>query len=498
MRGGRRIVTMGCMASQPGGKKASKGSSRRIQPRGDENASFEWTFEAGTYADEAGRTRSDGVPRTRNNGAARSSDASSPLAAKYRGADGARRVQTVVALLDTALQRWWQYGEFAPRDLVREGLLVLEAGHSLDEAQRTLLFRSALFYGVGQLTALRYQTDMERVALVLQEAALTWAPPLDVGTVSWLAEQDPRSVAWLPLLEAQLRTLALTGGGMQAQRAGRMIDALARGSVDGLSEETAAQRVGMPPTQRAGRARWVMAAVLLIALAGLVWWQVRVRRPGGMVEVPPGSYLVQDPGVSGAERRVSLDGFLIDRYEVTNRAYRRCAGQGACPWPDSVHSATRQNYFLNPAFADFPMVNIPWEAAAAYCRWAGKRLPTAEEWEVAAGYAPATNRHYRYPWGEEFEIQRANSEASGLGDTVAVNQYGRAGDSPLGVTGMAGNVAEWTSTQVQPDPPAYVVKGGSYHDPAEALAVTAQTVMPGEASAAWLGVRCARTLLLDQ
>ena len=229
------------MASRPGGKKANK---RPPRGWGDENASFEWTFEAGRYADEAGRAapyrrpRQDAArpgggarqanpgPHDGENGADQPPGAASPLAAKYRGGEGTRRAQAVVALLDTALQRWWQYGEFAPRDLVREGLLVLEAGHSLDEAQRTLLFRSALFYGVGQLTALRHQTDMERVALVLQEAALTWEPPLDAGTIRWLAEQDPHSAAWLPLLEAPLRTLALTAGGVQAQRAARLIGAL--------------------------------------------------------------------------------------------------------------------------------------------------------------------------------------------------------------------------------------------------------------------------------
>jgi formylglycine-generating enzyme required for sulfatase activity len=344
------------------------------------------------------------------------------------------------------------------------------------------------------MTALHYQTDMERVALVVQEAALVWEPPLPAAAVAWLADQDAHSVRWTTPLTGELRTQRGIATGPERVRVETVLAALERGAPVGESTALpyAAARWRMP-------LRWVMGSALVLVLAGLVWWQAAVRRPSGMVEAPPGSYVVRDPGVDGAERRVGLDGFLIDRFEVTNRAYRRCYARGACPWPSNVHSATRQNYFLERGFAEYPVVNVSQEASAAYCRWAGKRLPTAEEWEVAAGYAPATNRQYRYPWGAHFEPQRANSVTSGLGDTVAVGQYRAAGDSMLGASDMAGNVAEWTGTQVQQGESAgYVVKGGSYADAADSLATVAQVIVPGAHAHAWLGIRCARTVLLDQ
>jgi iron(II)-dependent oxidoreductase len=402
-------------------------------------------------------------------------------------------------LLDSALERWWRLGEVAPRSLLREGLLVLEAGHELGEAQRTLLLRSALVHGTGQITALHHQTDMERVALVMQEAALTWEPPLPAAAVAWLADHDPRGQRWLAPLIHDLRMPAAAAAGVQRERAEALLAALEHGPMEGDVHVRTAEPVGPGAGAWAERSRWWMVAALALVVVGLIWWQVAVHRPRGMVEAPPGSYMVRDPALDGVERRVRLDGFLIDRLEVTNREYRRCYEGGACPWPSSVHSATRPNYFLERGFADYPVVNVSQAGAAAYCQWAGKRLPTAEEWEVAAGYAPATNRQYRYPWGEPFEAQRANSALSNLGDTLAAGHYRPAGDSPVGASEMAGNVAEWTSTQVQQgEQSGYVVKGGSFQDVPGALSTSAQVVLAGEHGQAWVGLRCTRTVLLDR
>lgn len=504
------------------GRKQAKDRPGSGSTWGDENSSFEWEFESSAPGDAgtppvahprgarrpgaalhrvplSGRApRPDRVPQEAATGVLHNEPRPvSPLAAKYGGADGARRAQPVLRLLDAALERWWRLGEVAPRSLLREGLLVLEAGHDLDEAQRTLLLRSALAHGAGQITALHYQTDMERVALVVQEAALTWEPPLSAAAVAWLAAQDRHSLHWTRPLAGELRTQLAVATGLQQARAEAVLIALEQAARDG-------EMVTSPPVEGSAArwavpSRWVMGAALAVVLIGLIWWQATIHRPQGMVEVPPGSYVVRDPGVDGAERRVALDGFLIDRFEVTNREYRRCYARGSCPWPSSVHSATRSNYFLERAYAEYPMVNVSQAAAAAYCRWAGKRLATAEEWEVAAGYAPATNRQYRYPWGAQFEAQRANSAASDLRDTVAVNEYRPAGDSMLGASGMAGNVAEWTGTQVhQGERAGYVVKGGSFADAPAALTTAAQMVVPEADAQAWLGIRCVRTVLLDQ
>lgn len=493
---------------------------------GDARAGFEWEFEAEVPADFA-RPQAQlpllhpqaapGRPPMRDAesvaqavpgaeavplGARASSQAARPIpppAKKYRGAAGLRLAQPVLRLLDAALECWWQLGDMPPRSLLREGLLVLEAGHALDEAQRTLLLRAALYYGAGQLTALHYQTDMERVALLVQEAALIWEPPLAAQTVVWLAEHDDLGIRWTGLLVRELGTQVAAATSTQQGRAAALLAALEQSDMGDYSAWPSPIADPAQRSDQARSARHLMVAALVLAVAGLVWWQLSTRHPAGMVEVPPGSYVVRDPALDGVDRTVRLDGFLIDREEATNRAYRRCAERGACPWPQPVDSATRPNYFVDPTYQAFPVVNVSKGAAEAFCRWAGKRLPTAEEWEVAAGYAPATNRRFRFPWGAQFDVQRANSALSSLGDTVAVGQYRPAGDSMFGASGLAGNVAEWTSSQVSlGDEIGIVVKGGSFADGPDALEVTSQKVAPADSRAVWLGVRCARTLLLDQ
>jgi formylglycine-generating enzyme required for sulfatase activity len=95
-------------------------------------------------------------------------------------------------------------------------------------------------------------------------------------------------------------------------------------------------------------------------------------------------------------------------------------------------------------------------------------------------------------------VQLANSAEGEIGDTQQVGSYQAAGDSPFGASDMAGNVAEWTATNVGKDPAAaagapdrFLVKGGSFLDKAESLAVAASTTLPATFAAPWLGFRCA-------
>lgn len=157
---------------------------------------------------------------------------------------------------------------------------------------------------------------------------------------------------------------------------------------------------------------------------------------GEMVLIPAGEFWMgsEDGGADEKpRRRVYLDAFRIDKYELTNSQYERfmqATGRAA------------PNYWNNGSFngASQPVVGVSWEDGEAYCKWAGKRLPTEAEWEKAARGTDGR----KYPWGEQWDSSRANSDESKLGKTAPVGSY-PGGVSPYGGHDMAGNVWEWVA-----------------------------------------------------
>ena len=104
-----------------------------------------------------------------------------------------------------------------------------------------------------------------------------------------------------------------------------------------------------------------------------------------------------------------------------------------------------------------PMIHANWYEATAFCRWAGRRLPTEAEWEAAAAGEPSgadrmiAPRNHHYPWGAESPgVHTAHLDGWGQ-DTLAVGAL-PAGDSAFGCRQMIGNVWEWTSTTFLPYP----------------------------------------------
>jgi hypothetical protein len=163
-----------------------------------------------------------------------------------------------------------------------------------------------------------------------------------------------------------------------------------------------------------------------------------------MVHVPAGDFLMGDDASAFAPEkpahRVALDAYWIDRTEVTNVQYRACVEAGGCPEP-----RVWWNEDLN---GDEQPVLVPWASAEAYCTWVGARLPTEAEWEKAVRGTDGRT----WPWGDEFEANRANlsGEEDGYGGTAPVGSF--PDDlSPYGLLDGAGNAAEWVADWFEVD-----------------------------------------------
>jgi formylglycine-generating enzyme required for sulfatase activity len=165
----------------------------------------------------------------------------------------------------------------------------------------------------------------------------------------------------------------------------------------------------------------------------------------GMVFVPAGNFLMGSLEGEGfdnerPQHKVYLDDFWIDQTEVTNLQYQKCVGAGACTPPLKIASDTRDSYYGNNAYTEYPVVYVDWNQASDYCLWAGRRLLTEAEWEKAARGIDGR----LYPWGNQPPASNYLNYNKSTGDTTAVGSYPE-GVSPFGALDMAGNVWEWVA-----------------------------------------------------
>ncbi|SHK04541.1 Formylglycine-generating enzyme, required for sulfatase activity, contains SUMF1/FGE domain, partial [Desulfatibacillum alkenivorans DSM 16219] len=131
-----------------------------------------------------------------------------------------------------------------------------------------------------------------------------------------------------------------------------------------------------------------------------------------------------------------------------------------------------------------PVVHVSRRDAIAFAAWTGKKLPGEDEWEAAA----RTIKGLIYPWGSEWEEGRANTEEAKIGDTCPVEHLPNT--NALNISGMAGNILEWTADLADSDKPeVFVVKGSAWISSPPAP-LYARTFCKGSETSNILGFRC--------
>jgi formylglycine-generating enzyme required for sulfatase activity len=175
-----------------------------------------------------------------------------------------------------------------------------------------------------------------------------------------------------------------------------------------------------------------------------------------------------------------IDAFYIHRTEVTNAMFGQyvseaCRGQPTPECPAGWRARGAPNE---------PARFLGWTAAEAYCRWAGGRLPTEEEWEKAA-----RGRDGRvWPWGSEPDAKRFLGKATSNQRLVAVGSYPQ-GDSPYGVADLAGSLWEVTASPWEGG--GHTMKGGSYLNELPYVRGSSRWASSDEDKGAdYLGFRC--------
>ena len=256
----------------------------------------------------------------------------------------------------------------------------------------------------------------------------------------------------------------------------------------------------------------IAAAVLTLAACA-----PKGEAPEGMVRIPGGVLTMGSEGLYQDEmpvHQVKVNSFYMDEKPVTNAQYKAFCDATGRRYPGNPRWEGVPDYFLS--YPDHPVVFVSWGDAKAYAEWAGKRLPTEEEWEWAArgGLKGAS-----YPWGNEApdgkklnfsdkcsEFQwRDNRADDGYAYTSPVGSYE---PNAYGLYDMAGNVCEWVEDWFFPysdtvhDTEAFkdgwggsrVCRGGCFHSPACDVTVSRRRQILGGGGNDSVGFRCVKDL----
>jgi len=256
----------------------------------------------------------------------------------------------------------------------------------------------------------------------------------------------------------------------------------------------------------------------------------RVKLPAHdeMIRIPAGPFLMgSDKKIDKnayqpefPQRKVYLDAYDIDKFEVTTIQFLKFVlATDRDPLIDWQYDGGN----FQETMVNHPVMHVSWFDADAYCKWAGKRLPTEAEWEKAARGEDGRI----YPWGNQMAgLSRSNFGRTGLSGPVrdrperlllyppiiSVDKYENA-VSPYGVFQMAGNVSEWVADWY--DPKYYTTapeknpkgpetgtqrgfRGGGWIDSTPSVRVAQRNGTDPNTKMNWMGFRCARDIKVGE
>ncbi len=204
---------------------------------------------------------------------------------------------------------------------------------------------------------------------------------------------------------------------------------------------------------------------------------------GRMTVIPAARHWISQ-GRQDELHPVELPAFAIDQHEVSYYDYMRCVEAGKCAPVGQV-----------PEDINKPVTQIGYGSAEAYCKYAGKALPSAAQWEAAARFGGTTNgitdvnvtcENIHFGAGKRGECQKVNANGP---ESV----FWRVQSSNPGhLLNMLGNVREWTSTADKKERQKYVTKGGSYLSERKEINISVDTLTSVNSGEADLGFRCIR------
>jgi formylglycine-generating enzyme required for sulfatase activity/energy-coupling factor transporter ATP-binding protein EcfA2 len=198
---------------------------------------------------------------------------------------------------------------------------------------------------------------------------------------------------------------------------------------------------------------------------------------------------------------VHLDTYQIGKYEATNKQYYQCVLAGICNRPANTD-------YQKTEFQSYPVSDITWKDASIFCEWNGGRLPTEAEWEKAArGDVVDAESTRVYPWGKQWDPQKANVDRGENGTAMPIGSYSSLGDSVYGLSDMSGNVWEWVAdwydatyyagtldkNPTGPETGSYkILRGGSFENSIINARSTYRAYSDNNSTSTDLGFRCAK------